>query len=166
MKMKIAAVFIPAFLLGIIFTAVTVHIGSARMFVLEVKSPYDFEKTVETLSERIQAKQGWKLVSIIDQQKAITDGGAENPGKVSIIELCNSQFSSKMLATDERKRMAVNMPVRISVYEKSTGEVYLGLSNGYLMSKIYGGETEKIIELVSRDMEDILSFVNFKYNAF
>jgi len=163
---RIAVIAFVFFLAGAVVTALFLHTAASRAFLLEVKSPYDHAKTVAVITERIAAKEGWKVVAIIDQERAILDGGAKSPGKVTIIELCNAAFSSRMLTADERKRMAINMPIRIAVYEKTTGEVYLGLMNGYLLSKFYGGETERIIEEVSLQMEDILRFVNFKYNAF
>ena len=58
------------------------------------------------------------------------------------------------------------MPVSIAIYEKNTGECVVSVSNGVLMSKIYGGETEAIIEEVSRDVEEILGFMAFKFTRF
>lgn len=154
------------FLFGVVATALFLQSASSRLFLLEMKSPYGFAKTVATVTERISAKPGWKVVNVIDQEQAILDGGAKSPGKVTIVELCNASYSAQMLEGDARKRMAVNMPIRIAVYERSTGETYIGLLNGYLMSKLFGGETEKIIEKVSLEMEGIMSFANFKYNAY
>jgi uncharacterized protein (DUF302 family) len=165
-RIKLIVIGLSAFLAGTVLTALFLHYAAGRSMLLEVKSPYDHEKTVETITARIAAKPGWKIVNIIDQQRAVRDGNAPDPGQVTIIELCNAAFSSRMLGADDRKRMAVNMPIRIAVYQRTTGEVYLGLMNGYLISKIFGGETERIIEEVSLEMEDILRFVNFKYNAF
>jgi uncharacterized protein (DUF302 family) len=166
MRFRIVIISLVAFLAGLIAAGFIMHFSAPSMLMLEVKSPYDHAKTVDTIVSRINAKEGWKVVDVIDQRKAIIDGGEPDPGKITIIELCNSYYSGRMLAADERKKIAVNMPIRIAVFEKSTGEVYLGLMNGYLISKLYGGEMERIIELVSRDMETILSFVNFKYKAF
>jgi uncharacterized protein (DUF302 family) len=165
-NLKFVVIAAVCFFIGVVATSLLLQSASARLFLLETKSPYDFAKTVTTVTERIAAKPGWKVVNVIDQERAILDGGAPSPGKVTIVELCNSAYSSQMLQGDARKRMAVNMPIRIGVYERSTGEVYIGLLNGYLMSKLYGGETEKIIEKVSLDMEGIMSFANFKYNAY
>ena len=42
----------------------------------------------------------------------------------------------------------------------------ISVNNGALSSKIYGGETEAIIENVSRDVEEILGFMTFKFSRF
>jgi uncharacterized protein (DUF302 family) len=137
-----------------------------NMVILEHKSPYDFNKTVETIIARINAKEGWKVTSVIDQAGAIKDGGGGDVGKIVIIKFCNAKFAAQMLSSDDRKKIAVSMPISIAVYEKSTGECMISVNNGYLTSKLFGGDVEKIIELVSKDVEEILGFMNFKFNRF
>ena len=72
-----------------------------------------------------------------------------------------------MLGADESKYMATKMPLSISVYEKSDGRVIIGLSNGYLMARLFSGTREgDIMEKVVTDIESILSFMNFRYTTF
>ncbi|HOI84336.1 MAG TPA: DUF302 domain-containing protein, partial [Campylobacterales bacterium] len=137
-----------------------------QALILEHKSPFDYNKTVETIINRINAKEGWKVISVIDQAEEIRKGGGADVGKVTIVKYCNAKFAGEMLSEDERKKMAVSMPISIAVYEKSTGECVVSVSNGVLMSKIYGGETEDIIEDVSKDVEEILGFMAFKFSRF
>lgn len=137
-----------------------------QAMILEHKSPFDYNKTVETITSRIAAKEGWKVISVIDQAEEVRAGHGGDVGKVAIIKYCNSKFAGRMLGADERKKMAVSMPISIAVYEKTSGECIVSVSNGVLMSKIYGGETEEIIEEVSREVEDILGFMTFKFTRF
>jgi hypothetical protein len=58
------------------------------------------------------------------------------------------------------------MPKAFAVYEKSDGQVYLATSNGMVMGKLFGGETEELIEDVSVDVEKMLRFMNFKFTIF
>ncbi|NWF66997.1 MAG: DUF302 domain-containing protein [Campylobacterales bacterium] len=152
--------------LGAVLTAIFIQFSAKNMLLLEVKSPYEFEKSVEVVENRIKNKPNWKIVSTIDQNEEIVKGGEKGIGKVKIIKYCNAKFAKQMLSSDDRLKMAVSMPISLAIYEKSNGEVYISMSNGYLMSKLYGGEIEKIIEEVSLDVEDILSFMNFKFSRF
>lgn len=159
------ASFASLFLGGVVGSFVIQSFAKQAM-IIEHKSPYDYNKTVETVVSRINAKDGWKVISVIDQADEIRQGGGADVGKVAIIKYCNAKFAGRMLSGDERKKMAVSMPISIAIYEKSTGECIVSVSNGVLMSKIYGGETEAIIEEVSKDVEEILGFMAFKFTRF
>ena len=68
---------------------------------------------------------------------------------------------------DDTKFMAVKMPLSIAVYENSKGEVFIGLMNGYLLTRMLSGTKEaSIMEYVVRDIESILGFVHFRYSIF
>ena len=60
------------FIAGIIFSGVVISISSGEMMVKEMRSPYDFEKTVSVMSDRINAKEGWHVTEVIDQNKEVT----------------------------------------------------------------------------------------------
>jgi uncharacterized protein (DUF302 family) len=165
-KILIALVAAVSLFVGAIVGAFFIQNFAKQAMILEHKSPYDYNKTVETIVSRINAHQGWKVISVIDQADEIRKGGGADVGKVSIIKYCNAKYAGQMLGADERKKMAVSMPISIAVYEKSSGECVVSVSNGVVMSKIYGGETEAIIENVSREVEEILGFMAFKFTRF
>jgi hypothetical protein len=71
-----------------------------------------------------------------------------------------------MLDTDDRKKIGNMMPKSFAVYEKSDGQVFVSTMNGGIMGKLFGGETEKIIEEVSLEVEDMMRFINLKYTLF
>jgi uncharacterized protein (DUF302 family) len=151
---------------GAVVGAFFIQSFAKQAMILEHKSPFDYNKTVETITSRIAAKDGWKVISVIDQAAEIRAGHGGDVGKVAIIKYCNAKYAGQMLNADERKKMAVSMPISIAVYEKSSGECVVSVSNGVLMSKIYGGETEAIIEDVSKEVEEILGFMAFKFSRF
>lgn len=152
--------------IGSLAGAFFIQTAAKQALIAEHKSPFDYNKTIETIVSRIGAHQGWKVISVIDQAQEIRDGGGADIGKVTIIKYCNAKYAGQMLSSDERKKMAVSMPISIAVYEKSTGECVVSVNNGVLISKIYGGETEAIIENVSREVEEILGFMAFKFTRF
>jgi len=165
-KVLIALSVAVSLFIGGLVGAFFIQTAAKQALITEHKSPFDYNKTIETIVSRIGTHQGWKVISVIDQAQEIRDGGGVDVGKVAIIKYCNAKYAGQMLSSDERKKMAVSMPISIAVYEKSTGECVVSVNNGVLMSKIYGGETEAIIENVSREVEEILGFMAFKFTRF
>jgi len=154
------------FIAGIIFTGIVISISSGEMMVKEFKSPYDFDKTVEVMVERINGQKGWHVTEVIDQNKEVTNNGGFPIGKFKIIKYCNGAYSAAMLKADDRKKLGNMMPKSFAVYEKSDGQVFVSTMNGAVMGKLFGGETEKIIERVSLEVENMMRFINLKYTLF
>jgi uncharacterized protein (DUF302 family) len=154
------------FITGSIFAGVVISISSGEMMVKEFKSPYDFEKTLETVAQRINNAKGWHVTEIIDQNKEVKEHGGYDIGNFKIIKYCHGGYSSRMLDTDDRKKIGNMMPKSFAVYEKSDGQVFVSTMNGGIMGKLFGGETEKIIEEVSLEVEDMMRFINLKYTLF
>ncbi|NJK95596.1 MAG: DUF302 domain-containing protein [Bacteroidales bacterium] len=109
---------------------------------------------------------GWHVVTVIDQNKEVQANGGKAIGKYNIIQYCNGNSSAVMLSSDDRKPIGAMMPKAFAVYEKSDGQVYVATSNGAVMGKLFGGETETLIEKVSLEVEEMLRFMNFKFSLF
>lgn len=153
--------------LSIFVVGIAFKVATPTLFFKEVKSSYDFDKTVELLQSRINKQDGWHVTTIIDQQKEVLENGGPDVGKVKIIKFCNGKLSGEMLMADESKFMATKMPLSISVYEKSNGNVVIGLMNGYIMARLFSGTREgDVMEKVIKDMEEILGFLHFRYTIF
>lgn len=158
-------------ILGAVFslfiTGIAFKVAAPTMFFKEVTSTYDFDKTVEVISSRINKQAGWHVTEVIDQQKEIIDNGGPDVGKVKIIKFCNAKLSGEMLSADGSKFMAAKMPLSIAVYEKEDGRVTIGLMNGYVMARLFSGTREALVmEKVVKDMEEILGFLHFRYSMF
>ena len=154
------------FILGIIFAGIVVSVSSKNMMIKELKSPYDFDKTVEVLVERINNADGWIVTDVIDQNEAVLSNGGEAIGNFKIVKYCSGEFSSRMLKTDDRKKIGNMMPKSFAIYEKSDGQVFVSTMNGAVMGKILGGETEDIIEEVGLEVEGMMRFINLKFTLF
>ena len=150
------------FVVGLAF-----KVAAPTMFFKEVSVPYDFDKTVRIIQKRINKQEGWHVTTVIDQQKEVLDDGGEDVGKVKIIKFCNGKLSGVMLGDDGSKFMAAKMPLSIAIYEKSDGRVTIGLMNGYIMARLFSGTREgEIMEEVVKDIEEILSFLHFRFTIF
>ncbi|MBN2778775.1 MAG: DUF302 domain-containing protein [Bacteroidales bacterium] len=166
MKTKIIAIVstIFGFILGIVFTGITVSYSAGEMMIKEIKSPLDYDKTIETIVYRLENSQKWHVVEVYDMNQEVIKHGGEPIGRLSIIKYCSGPYASEMLKSDDRKKLAAMMPKAFAVYEKENGEVFVSTANGAVMGKLFGGETEEIIERVSVEIEQVLSFMNFKFS--
>lgn len=168
MKIRIVALVFTVFgiLLGVILTGITINSSAGRMMIKEMKSPYDYGKTVETIVDRVNSMPGWHTVTVYDMNNEVVEHGGAPIGKYSIIKYCSGEDASNMLSADSRKPVGAMMPKAFAVYEKSDGQVYVATSNGAVMGKLFGGETEVLIEKVSLEVEEMLRFMNFKFSLF
>ena len=158
-------------ILGLIFslfvTGLAFKVAAPNMFFKEITVPYDFDKTVQMIQNRINKQEGWHVTNIIDQQKEVLENGGEDVGKVKIIKFCNGKLSGEMLRNDDSKFMVSKVASSIAVYEKSNGKVVIGLMNGYLMARLFAGTREgEIMEEKVKDMEEILGFLHFRFTIF
>jgi uncharacterized protein (DUF302 family) len=153
-------------IVGVFITGITVNLAAPRLLIKEVHSPYDFEKTVRIITERITMTDRWHVVEVYDENAEVTAHGGEAIGRMAIIKYCSGFYASAMLKADDRKRLAAMMPKGIAVYENSRGEVMIAMSNGLIMGKLFGGEIARIIEQVSREVEQIMGFMHFKFSIF
>ncbi len=153
-------------LFGAFITAISFKIAAKNLLFKEIESPYNFEKTVNLIANRIKIQKGWHIVSIIDQEKEILKYGGPDIAPMKIIKFCNANLSAEMLKNDDRKFFGVKVPASIAVYEKSNGKVYISLMNSKVMSKLFSGKIQEIIEDVIRDAEQILNFLHFRYTIF
>jgi uncharacterized protein (DUF302 family) len=153
--------------LSLFVTGIAFKVAAPTMFFKEITSTYDFDKTVEVITSRINKQEGWHVTGIIDQQKEVLENGGSDVGKVKIIKFCNGKLSGEMLSKDESKYMAAKMPLSIAVYENEDGRVVIGLMNGYVMARLFSGTREALVmEKVVKDMEEILGFLHFRYSMF
>jgi len=168
MKIKTVTIvsLIFGFLAGVIFAGIAISISSGEMMVKEFKSPYEFDKTVKVMAERINGKKGWHVTEIIDQNKEVMEHGGHDIGNFKIIKYCHGKYSARMLKEDENKKIGNMIPKSFAVYEKSDGQVFVSTMNGGVMGKLFGGEIEVIIEEVSLEVEDMMRFINLKYTLF
>ncbi len=169
MNVKLGVVI--GFILGMVMSLFVVgfvfKVAAPTMLFKEIKSSYDFDKTVNLIVQRINHQKGWHVTTVIDQEKEILENGGLDVGRVKIIKFCNAKLSGEMLRDDSNKYMSVKMPLSISVYEKSNGEVMIGMMNGYIMARLFAGsKVGDIMENVVKDIESVMSFLHFQFTIF
>ena len=96
--------------------------------IIEQLSPYDFDRTVELLSEAA-ARKDWQMPALHDLQNSLAKAGkAVKP--VKVLEVCKPHYSGQLLEKNHERIVSVMMPCRISVYLKDDGKTYIALING------------------------------------
>ena len=108
------------------------------------QSELGFDETVAAISEAA-VKHGWDIPMIHDLQKNYQEAGHEDMTKVKIIYFCDPHGGYKILLDDENKPMSVMMPIGVSVYETSAGQVEVAAMNLGRMSMMFGGTVKEVL---------------------
>jgi len=154
---KIAIGAVAGLVVGILLTAVIGWTMMPGMMIHEHKSPYDLDKTVDTITANAE-ENGWSIPKIYNFQKTIKEEGYDDVGRIKVIEMCQPEIASGLLKNPENKRVAVMMPCAIAVYEKDDG-VYVANMNVGMMGKMFGGEIATAMGRVAADDEKIMEFM-------
>ncbi len=129
-----------------------------KMMVHELKSPYSVDKTVETISINAK-KQGWSVKNVVNMQKSMKKKLGEDIYATKVMKLGQAKYAHALLKHDDTRFVAAMMPHSIAVYQKSNGNTYISSMNMGLMGKIFGGETDRIMDKVQKDDDIILKFL-------
>jgi len=146
------------FIFGLITTAVVGWFAMPSMMLVEYQSPYDINKTVQTISDNAKANK-WVVAGIGKLHKSIKKHGGYEMTPVYLVNLCNASHAYNILKKDENKIISTMMPCTISVYEKSDGKTYIGTMNAGLMGKMFGGDVAQIFGVeVAEDQQKFIEF--------
>ena len=154
-SIKIFVIAFVAFLFGGVFSAVALNVAAPQMMIQEMASPYDYEKSVRLVKERVTANEGWNIVAVTEQE------GIKS-GRVTTIRLSDDAIAAKVLENDALKKFASALPKSIGVYEMSNGKVYISVCNGKVKATLFGGEAGSAIGKMSKEIGSALSFVHTK----
>ena len=133
------------FVFGLIIMAFMVKVMMPKMMFATYKSKLDFDETISSLEESAK-KNGWTIPEIRDLQQDYVEEGLEDMTKVKILYFCNSQGGYNILKDDDYKKMSVMMPMGVSVYETSDGQVGIAAMNIGFMSMMFSGTVKKVLQ--------------------
>lgn len=121
------------------------NLMSQMMFRVDTSS-LNFEETVSTLSE--SAKQnGWLIPDTRDLQHEYHEFGLSDMTQCTILYFCNPQGGYAIFTSnDTNKAMSVMMPMGVSVYETTDGQIKIAAMNLGLMSNFFNGATKDVIK--------------------
>ena len=107
-------------------------------------SELTFDETVAALRTSAQ-EHGWDIPMEHDLQETYQTAGYEDMTRVTTLYFCNPEGGYRILQHDEHKPMAVMMPMGVSVYETSDGEVYIAGMNLERMSLMFASPVKEVL---------------------
>lgn len=119
-------------------------------------SKYSFEETVAQLEATVEDTEGWKILKTYDLKASMAQHGY-TVQPVKVFSLCNPDYSSKILFSNQERVVSSMMPCRVSVYVKTDGKTYISRMNSADMAAEMGGLVNEVMSDASEDVEKILS---------
>ncbi|MCD4848944.1 MAG: DUF302 domain-containing protein [Candidatus Aegiribacteria sp.] len=127
------------------------------MMINESESLYSYDDTVEIIQAEAETL-GWKIPAVHVISNSVAGGGYD-VAPVTVIELCKVDLAGQILSDDESRVVSSMMPCRVAVYETSEGDVIVSRMNTGMMSKLFGGDIERLMADATSETEQILGAV-------
>ncbi len=109
-------------------------------------STLSFEETISSLTESAR-QNGWVIPDTRDLQHEYHKAGLTDMTRCTILYFCNPQGGYKILTgSDKSKSMSVMMPMGVSIYETTGGQVEIAAMNLSLMSNFFSGVTKEVLK--------------------
>ncbi len=144
------------FLFGFLVGAIVIGFGIWKiipgMMSITKKSKLNFEDTVEAVQNEAKAL-GWNVPHVYNMQQSFTKAGYENVEKMRVVSLGHAKFAYQIVKNDKDKFVLGFMPYRAGVYEDKNGDVFITGANMAIMSKMFGGNIEKIMGASAKELE-------------
>jgi len=121
------------------------------------ESKYDFDRTVEVLTESTQ-NNNWKMPHAYDLQQIMTNNGF-TVRPVKVLSICKPDIAVRILGNDKHRVISAMMPCRVAVYEKADGKAYVSRINPVLFARLLGGKAGVIMGDAGEGSEQILKSV-------
>ncbi len=126
-----------------------------KMMMKTWKSKYDFDETVAALTENAP-KNGWHIPDRRDLQKLWKEQGIEDAPKIMVLYFCNAKGGHSITKDDELKALSVMMPMGVSIYETTIGEVEIAAMNIGMMSGMFTGVAKETFKDSSNNLDNCL----------
>ncbi len=109
-------------------------------------SALGFEETVSSLTQSAQ-ENGWYIPDTRDIQHEFHKVGLTDMTRCTILYFCDAQGGYKILTSnDKNKAMSVMMPMGVSIYETTDGQVEIAAMNLSLMSNFFSGVIKEVLK--------------------
>jgi|GEM_PF-474992 len=115
------------------------------------------EETVDSIRHRVEEIEGWEFflkreTEHLDEViKTKRPGQYDDLKKVRLIEICNKNYSRRILGESENCFVSVMLPCTIAVYEKSDGTIWITRLRTDRLGQIWGGTIEDVMSSLVAD---------------
>jgi uncharacterized protein (DUF302 family) len=128
------------------------------LMLVKLRSKLSYDETINVLSETLQKKQDWHVLTVNDFQKSTEVFVALE--KVGSVTICNPRYVSKILADDKNRGVTAFMPLELGVYEDKKGQVFVSQLNVGLLGKMFGGTISDVMGLAGKDLSEVVESVS------
>ncbi|MDD3044434.1 MAG: DUF302 domain-containing protein [Candidatus Delongbacteria bacterium] len=153
--MKNFILILTGFILGIILIAVIMFVFFPSMMIETSESSLGYEETIAAIDNNT-IDHGWAVLKVWDMKRRMDNAGYEESPRVSIIELCQADYTHRILQEENDRFISSIMPYRIAIYENSDGKVYISRMNLGLMSKFFSSNVKEVMGEAVIDNKNIL----------
>jgi uncharacterized protein (DUF302 family) len=109
-------------------------------------SRLNFEETVEALTDSAE-QNGWTIPDTRDLQREYHEAGLTDMTPCTILYFCSAEGGYAILTNSDRnKALSVMMPMGVSVYETTEGQVEIAAMNLGLMGNFFSGVIKDILK--------------------
>jgi uncharacterized protein (DUF302 family) len=109
-------------------------------------SVLSFEETVSSLTKAAE-QNGWIIPDTRDLQQEYHKADLADMTRCMILYFCNPQGGYRILTSgDKKKAMSVMMPMGVSVYETTDGQVEIAAMNLSLMGNFFSGVVKEVLK--------------------
>ncbi len=150
--MFLAGLFTGLVILGLFLTLVF-----PKMMFSVNESKYDFDKTIEVLTESVK-NNNWKMPHQYDMQQIMANNGFE-VGPVKVISMCKPDIAVKILSKEKDQHVSAMMPCRVAVFRKTNGKTYVSRINPMLFARLLGGTSGAVMGDAGEGSEKVLQAV-------
>ena len=144
-------------LVGMFLMGLVVWFTMPSLMLIRHKSSRGYDETVAALSEALEQKQGWHVLTVNDFQKSTADFVAME--RVGSLNICNPRYASKILANDTDRGVTAIMPLALGVYEDKQGQMYISQLNVGLLGMMFGGTIADVMGMAGDDLDGIVASV-------
>ena len=144
-------------LVGMLLMGAIVWLTMPSLLLVEHKSPRDYEATVAALQQALAGKTHWKVLTVSDWQKGITEAGFGPIDRVGTLELCNPRYASRILGDAKNRKVTAFMPLGIGVYQDGKGQVYVSELKVGLMGMMFGGTIAEVMGAAGGDLSAVIA---------
>jgi uncharacterized protein (DUF302 family) len=145
-------------LAGMVLMGLIVWFTMPLLMLVKRRSKLNYDETVTVLSETLQKKQDWHVLTVYDFKK--TTEAFIVLERVGSVTICNPRYSSKILADDKNRGVTAFMPLELGVYEDKKGQVFVSQLNVGLLGKMFGGTISEVMGKAGKDLNEVVDSVS------
>jgi uncharacterized protein (DUF302 family) len=144
--------FLLGVIVGVVVAGIAVWLIIPKLMLFTTKSRLNYDDTLAALQEESK-KRGWNVPHVYDMKKSFEKTGATDVERMHVISLGNGKHAYAIVKNDEDKNILAMMPFRLGVFEDKKGDVYFTGANMGIMSKMFGGNVDRVMGGSAKELE-------------